>query len=150
MTYASLILLFACASFHLVLLYCFWYGLGIYIAFFHAVSVTWNNSSTITGPVLIFHDEGFLSCQSSVNVGVAWHLPNRTTVSLGNITELGVFFQVISSERMTSLLLATGLRASNVEDNGLWSCRLNGDAGSAFPVGLYQRGCEYSIVLAIA
>ena len=112
------------------------------------MSVTWNNS-TITGPVLIYHDEiGFLFCQSSVNVGVAWHLPNRTIV--GNLTQFGVFHQVISLERMTSLLRPTRPKAGNVEHNGLWSCQLNDDAGSAFPVGLYQRGREYSIVLSIA
>ena len=112
------------------------------------MSVTWNNSA-ISGPVLIYHDGiGLLFCQSSVNVGVAWHLPNGTTV--GNLTQFGVFYQAILPERMTSFLALTGPGTGNVEHNGLWSCQLNGDAGSAIPVGLYQRGREYSIVLAIA
>ena len=102
------------------------------------MSVTWNNSA-ITGPVLIYHDENTsLICQSSADTEVAWHLPNGTTV--GNLTQLGAFLQFRIHPGTTFLLQ----RDSNVSTaNGLWSCRLNGDAGSAFPVGLYQRGRKY-------
>ena len=97
------------------------------------------NGSTIIGPVLIFHDEiRSLFCQSSVDTGVAWHLPNGTTV--GNFTPFEVPYQFISFAGMSSLLY-------NMEYNGLWSCRLSGDTGSAIPVGLYQRGREYSIAI---
>ena len=96
------------------------------------------NKSTITGPVLIFHDEigRPLLCQSSVDSGVAWHLPNGTIV--GHFTQPGVAYQIIIG--MASLLYT-------MEHNGLWSCQLDGDAGSAITVGLYQRGREYSIAI---
>ena len=113
---------------------------------FHAVSVTWNNS-TITGPVLIYHDKiGLLSCQSSADTEVAWHLPNGTTV--GNLTQLGVFFQLIIHPGM-KFLLHRDSNVSTANHNGLWSCRLSGDTGSAIPVGLYQRGREYSIATVV-
>ena len=97
------------------------------------------NGSTITGPVLIFHDEiRSLFCHSSVDTGVAWHLPNGTTVGnfTRNFTRFEVPYQIISFAGMSSLLY-------NMKYNGLWSCRLSGDTGSAISVGLYQRGREY-------
>ena len=112
------------------------------------MSVRWN-STTITGPVLIYHDEipltvatfHSLICQSS-NIEVAWHLMDGTTVSA-----TGVFNQATSSSGMTSLLLhSRDNDESTANHNGLWSCRLNGDAESAIPVGLYQRGREYNII----
>ena len=112
------------------------------------MSVTWNGSK-IAGPVLIYHDEiripHDLLCLSSANNGVAWHLTDRTTVHVGLL--LGSFYQTISGLR--SHLLRFGVsNVSTANHNGLWSCRLNGDAESAIPVGLYQRGREYYSLLA--
>ena len=123
--------------------------------FSHAVSVTWNGSK-VTGPVLIYHDEiphAFpppnrdhdLLCLYSANTGVAWHLTNGHTVPVDLI--LGFYQSIFSG--MTSHLLRFGVsNVSTATHNGLWSCQLNGDAGSAIPVGLYQRGREYYSLLA--
>ena len=117
--------------------------------FFHIVSVRWNGT-TITGPVLIYHDEiplavgtsNSLICRSSANTGVAWHLMDGTTVRA-----VGVFNQAISSSGMTSQLQhSRDNDESTAGHNGLWSCRLNGNAESAIPVGLYQRRREYNII----
>ena len=114
------------------------------------MSVTWSGT-TVEGPVLLYHDEiprsvgsNGLLCQTSENTGVAWHLTEGTTVRTTGFTHVGGFYQTISSTRVY-LLHSLGFDPSSANHNGLWSCRLNGDAGSAIPVGLYQRGCEYNL-----
>ena len=118
-------------------------------SFFHAVSVIWNGS-TITGPVLIYHDEiprnpllvNGLLCRSQISIGVAWYLTNETSVRGPSYGD--AFYQTKVSAGMTSRLLRIGVsNGSTAAHNGLWSCRLSGDAGNAIPVGLYQRGREY-------
>ena len=116
------------------------------------MSVTWSGT-TVNGPVLLYHDEipqrvgsnGSLLCQSSENTGVAWHLTDGTTVRTATgFTQFGGFYQTISSTRVY-LLRSFGFDPSSANHNGLWTCRQNGDAGSAIPVGLYQRGREYNL-----
>ena len=58
------------------------------------------------------------------------------------VIQFGFYQKNISSTR-TYLLRSLGLDLSS-NRNGLWTCRQNGDARSAIPVGLYQMGREYN------
>ena len=110
------------------------------------VSVTWQGDS-ITGPVLIFHDElpsspretnQQLSC---VSAGASWHLPDGIAVE-----ELGAntpFVQLTNGlGTISGLLRNTGVGepANSNPYNGLWTCRSNAEATGAIPVGIYERG----------
>ena len=108
--------------------------------------MTWQGDS-ITGPVLIFHDElpkSFgnpdqqLSCMAT---NASWHLPNGTAVE-----EFGAntpFRQLTHRLRTSAILLGNTvleLPTNRTTYNGLWTCRSNGEATGAIPVGIYEGG----------
>ena len=119
--------------------------------------MTWNGT-TITGPVLIYHDEvliynadrppftvgdpnrpGALVCRSTEPGNVAWIWPHGFFV----VTPPSErdFQQVRTENNNVSLLYRnasyTPEGASNNNRNGLWNCT---QGSSAVPVGLFRRG----------
>jgi len=117
--------------------------------------VTWNGT-TITDPVLIFHDE-VLADASSDTLGD----PNRdgalvcsTTTPKWHITtsnpvvESGSYFvEQIISGTMSRLAFVNedgrqvdGSIRTDAATNGLWQCRSNYNAATEVVVGLYARG----------
>ena len=117
--------------------------------------MTWNGT-TITGPMLIYQDEiisdnravlatpldGTLICGHETQAQVGWHFANGQALS----TRLDFNFRqrrtgttaTPSVSRLTTNQPDQPLE--NVIANGLWTCRLDGDAFSAIPVGVYIRG----------
>ena len=121
---------------------------------FLPVSVTWNGTA-VSGPVLIYHDEvaivpaqnflplfdhpggGILACRgNATSQGVAWHYAHGDMVTTSPL--LVPFYQSIAEAGSVSRLA----RGHNIASpfSGLWTCRQNGNADTAIPVGLYQRG----------
>ena len=123
------------------------------------VSVTWNGT-TITGPVtmLIFQDElvrddrtnvvdtpmdGTLICRSENQAQAGWHFANG--VGLHPLSTTNHFRQRRTSTSATpSVTRLTTNRPdealTSTANNGLWTCRLNGELRGAVPVGIYARG----------
>ena len=122
------------------------------------MSVSWN-SSTITGPTLIYHHEIFssdfltallglpiiplpvLHCRSETHPGVTWHEPSGAIVAMP--PKLG-FFQIKTSDTAPPIASVAVLASNSsttssgvVNPSGLWSCGQNGDSVA---VGLYLRG----------
>ena len=122
------------------------------------MTVTWN-STTITGPVLIYQDEiisdnrdnvqtdppldGTLICRHETQAQVGWHYANGQALS---DTSTSFHFRqrrtgttaTPSVSRLTTNQPNQPLQ--NVIANGLWTCRLDGAASGAIPVGIYVRG----------
>ena len=123
----------------------------------NAVSVTWNGT-IITSPVLIYQDELFsdttlsltnsaLVCISRDQTGVFWHLPGRDLVDISSFSNFSLsdpddFRQFRLPAGNLSALYSTraGIARTDAAANGLWSCRQNGMASGAVPVGIYAGG----------
>ena len=121
--------------------------------------MTWNGT-TITSPVLIYQDEilvdptGVIStisslpvlvCTSQDQTGVNWHLPGGDLVNIGlpfSFSLSGDFNQFRSTAGTVSGLSRnrTDVVCTDAATNGLWTCRLNGEASGAVSVGIYARG----------
>jgi hypothetical protein len=122
--------------------------------------VSWNGS-TVTGPVLIYHDEllvdifsapfgnaiqGALICMSSSGTDTArWHFPDESIVDqarfiLDSSGMKNAIQQIPSPQHTRSRLTSRSdnLLLTDARTNGLWTCR--GDTGDPIPVGLYRRG----------
>ena len=114
-----------------------------------AVTVTWN-STTITGPVLIFQDElvrddrtnvgatprdGTVICRSENQAQVGWHFANGPLLS--PISTTNHFRQRRTSSSATpSVSRLTTTRPdealTSAVANGLWTCRLNAGLSTVF------------------
>lgn len=122
------------------------------------MAVTWNGT-VITGPVLIYHDEilvdapnavigetteGALICMSLLNGATArWHFPNSTTVTLAlfGTADIHQIVETGSRDRARLSHPQQNLMLTDVDHNGLWTCRAGGNDGpETIPVGLYHRG----------
>ena len=123
------------------------------------VAVTWNDT-TITGPVLIFQDElvrddrtdvlatpmdGTVICRSENQAQVGWHFAKGIFVQALFVTTHHPFRQRRTSSSATPSVSRLTTNTSdeavtNALANGLWTCRLNADIGTAVPVGIYARG----------
>ena len=122
------------------------------------VTVTWN-STTITGPVLIFQDElvrddhtnvlatpmdGTVICRSENQAQVGWHFTNDVLLSTSSATNhfrqrrTGSTSATPSVSRLTTNRPDEALTSAAA--NGLWTCRLNAGISTAVPVGIYARG----------
>ena len=121
------------------------------------MSVTWN-SSTITGPILIYHHEilrsasidlasmipsSALHCSSETNPGVTWHTPLGGIAATPMSLTLG-FYQTKTNDTVTPSISVLVSRVGTTffespinNSDGLWSCRLN---GASVAVGLYIYG----------
>ena len=129
---------------------------------FFVVLVNWNNSfiTNVGHLTLIYHDEikvdvgpnfrnnwgnrmpGDLYCTSGNTPRGSWHYPNGTLVDL--VTAEG---RVIQQIRTSVTPYWSQLSRYNPDAqlttakyNGLWTCRLNGNANGAVSVGIYHRG----------
>lgn len=115
--------------------------------------MTWNGT-TITGPVLIFHDEilirtdglvddvnepGSLICRSENESDISWTFTFRSFRTLIQATVLGggpdSIPRILQLRRNRE-----DLELTNPDFNGLWKCRRRGEDVGAIPVGVYQRG----------
>ena len=119
----------------------------------NAVTVTWN-STTVTGPVLIFQDElvrddrtdvlaiprdGTVICRSDNQAQVGWHFTNNVFISTSSATNhfrqrRTSFSATPSVSRLTTNRPDEALTSAAA--NGLWSCRLNSSISTAVPVGI--------------
>ena len=125
------------------------------------MTVTWNGT-LITGPVLIYQDEILVNPFASLSISsslpnslvcmsgqmrVFWHLPNSDLVNITiSLIPSGDFKQYRSAAGNVSGLSSNraGIIRTDAGTNGLWTCRLNGEARGAVPVGIYVRvGGEY-------
>ena len=119
--------------------------------------MSWNGS-TITGPVLIYHDEvltdtgpqytvgdpnrpGALVCRSAIIVAYpAWYWPHDNIVLFPGHDRRD-FHQVRTQDNSISLLLRTAAynatAATGTNRNGLWTCRVRDEW---IPIGLFHRG----------
>ena len=117
------------------------------------MTVTWQGVP-VTGPLMIFHSEiqqtvnsNSLTCSHSTGP-VAWYLPN------GNIllepSSGGTFIiRITNGGRQAQLMRGTPNRDDRGLD-GLWTCRLNGAAGTgAFHVGVYDDSPSTSSKIAL-
>ena len=117
--------------------------------------MTWNGT-TITGPVLIYQDEiisnnraltdppldGTLICSHETQAQVGWHFADAQALSTNPN------FNFRQRRTGTTATPSVSRLTTNQEDqplenaiaNGLWTCRLDADFNSAFPVGIYVRG----------
>ena len=117
--------------------------------------MTWNGTN-ITGPVLIYQDElvvddhatptrnGTLTCTSQDQHRVGWHLPGGTAI---HEDATGDFRQIRTGSGVTPSVSRLSADREDVSrddatTNGLWTCRLNGNATvpTSIPVGIYGRG----------
>ena len=121
------------------------------------VTVTWN-STTITGPVLIFQDElvrddrtnvgatprnGTLICRSENQASVGWQFADTNFVSTVSTTNHFRQRRTSTSATPSVSRLTTNRPDEALTDtaaNGLWTCRLNGAGSTAVTVGIYARG----------
>ena len=121
------------------------------------VTVTWN-STTITGPVLIFQDElvrddrtnvlatpmdGTVICRSENQAQVGWHFASRAFISTTSTTNHFRQRRTGSSATPSVSRLTTNRpdeALTSAAANGLWTCRLNAGISTAVPVGIYARG----------
>ena len=124
----------------------------------HSVSVTWNSTS-VSGPVLIYHDE-VLSIASSASynsstsdgpgghvlvcsgdAGVAWYHTNGDLVTSVPVSPVTFYQRRAERPAVARLLRDTDSPALRLDNrNGLWVCQRNDTNDTAISVGLYQRG----------
>ena len=121
--------------------------------------MTWNGTN-ITGPVLIYQDElvvddrasptatptrnGTLTCTSQDQHRVGWHNAGGSSL-LEGVT--AVLRQIRTGSGVTPSVSRLSVTIEGISDdddsnNGLWTCRLNGESGvpTPIPVGIYSRG----------
>ena len=119
--------------------------------------MTWNGT-TITGPVLIYHDEVLTDMETPYTVGdtnrpgalvcwstkirayyAAWYWPHDNFVLIPGKNR--DFHQVRTQDRRISLLSRTAAytaaAANGTNRNGLWTCRVHDEW---IPIGLFLRG----------
>ena len=107
------------------------------------MSLSWNGT-TVSAPILIFHDEvarstreSDLICESNTTVA-SWNYPNGTTVApLADISDDYVQFQFRTFADLIRNKDAADISPLN---NGVWTCQLGDMFVSA---GIYQRGGKY-------
>ena len=128
------------------------------IVCYNIVTVAWNGSN-ITGPVLIYHDElvvdnctnGTLICTSQDQYRVGWHNAVGTLIGGGDFEQIRTECEEYPS--VSRLSITREVSRSDAPANGLWTCRLNGEASAPtpFPVGIYEKGkyiiaCQLTVV----
>ena len=119
--------------------------------------VLWDGTP-VTGPILIYHDEVAVSptapplstlddpgsralfCRTQSG-RASWFNANGVFVFTGI---LEVFYQTRTNPGVApseaGIVRSADSQVSAADHNGLWTCRLNGSAEGAIPVGLYHRG----------
>lgn len=132
----------------------------IYSSYFSAVSARWNYTF-IHSPLLIYMDElpvdnrsnplityANLLCRSENQAQVGWHLPGGELVSESG-SSTGDFRQTRTDSTATPSQSRLSVNRNDVsrsdsKTNGLWTCRMNGDANvpSPIPVAIYRRGIK--------
>ena len=123
----------------------------------YAVTVTWRGNNITGIPTLIYHDEvetvmysspqlrnpngpGGLLCNSTVGP-IAWWGGDGTSSFDTNIHDKQIY-QIMPSGNLMAQIVRGG---RNVDisrfdvNNGLFTCRRNGDISTAVPVGFYHR-----------
>ena len=123
--------------------------------------MTWNGT-TLTGPTLIYHDElildgtnprpldigdvnrtGALVCRSETRVRASWRTTDGsffpdTTSRTGTIQQIRTDSTTVPS--LSRLSRGTTNVLTDINNNGLFTCRVHNDATSFVHVGIYARG----------
>ena len=123
------------------------------------VTVTWKGNNITGIPTLIYHEEvetvtynppptlsnpngpGGLLCNSTVGP-IAWWPGNGAMTGFAKNREMRQIYQIIPSGNLMAQIVNDG-RNEDISrfdvDNGLFTCRRNGDISTAVPVGFYKR-----------
>ena len=124
------------------------------------MTVFWKGKDITNKPTLIYHDEvetfmytppprlinpngtrGLL-CSSTAS-SIAWYPGNGATTVFDRNVGPRIIYQMVPSGNLMAQIFRDG-RNDDISGsdfhNGLFTCRRNGDIGTAVPVGFYRRG----------